>query len=424
MGGPWLQLLIVAVLVLVNAVFSGTEIALISLREGQLRRLEEEGETGAVIGRLVRDPNQFLATIQVGITLAGFLASAFAAVAIAEPLVEPLGFLGGAAEPIAIVLVTIALTFVTLVVDELAPKRIAMQRAERWAKIAARPLSGLARLVRPVVLLLSWSTDLLVRLLGSDPSRTQSEVTADEVREFVSTQALFTPEHRTIISGAVEIGDRVLREIMIPRRDVTTLSADDSAADGLQALVVEGRSRAPVVEGDELDDVIGVVHLSDLTEAATVRAAARPPVLLPEGMRVLDALNRLRAERKQLGIVIDEYGGAEGIVTVEDLLEEIVGEIYDETDVRVAAARRRADGSFLLSGAFPMHDLIDIGVELPEGDYTTIAGFMLDQLGRIPEARGESVDVGRWRLIVDGLEGRAISRVSLHPLAPDHEGTQ
>jgi putative hemolysin len=419
MDAPWLQLIVIAVLVLVNALLSGTEIALISLREGQLRRLEDESETGPVIAALIRDPNQFLATIQIGITLAGFLASAFAAVALAEPLVEPLGFLGGAAEPVAIVLVTLVLTFVTLVFGELAPKRVAMQRAERWAILAARPLTGFAFLVRPVVALLSWSTNLVVRLLGGDPERTLQEVTQEEVRELVSTQSLFTPEHRTILSGAFEIGDRVLREIYIPRRDVTTLDVDAPASDALRFLAESGRSRAPVVQDDDLDHVVGVAHMRDLIGGGTARDAARPAPLLPERIRVLDALGRLRAERAQMGIVIDEHGGAEGIVTVEDLLEEIVGEIYDETDVDISIARRRADGSIVLPGTFPMHDLVDLDIELPQGDYATVAGFVLDRMGRIPEDVGETIEVEGWRIVVEQLAGRAITWVSVRAVSED-----
>ena len=419
MTAPWLQLALIAVLVAVNALLSGTEIALISLREGQLRRLEEAGERGRLIANLVRDPNQFLATIQIGITLAGFLASAVAAIALAEPLVDPLGFLGAAAEPVAVVFVTLVLTFITLVAGELAPKRVAMQRAERWATLAARPLSGLATIVRPVVALLSWSTDVVVRLLGGDPAVTQEAVTQEEVRDLVASHSLFTPDHRTVISGAVEIGDRVLRDIVIPRRDVLTLQADRPADEGLRILATEGRSRAPVIDGDDLDDVIGVAHMRDLIDGGSVRSAVQTAPLLPEGITVLEGLNMLRGERAQMGIVIDEHGGAEGIVTVEDLLEEIVGEIYDETDVDILSAQWRADGSVALPGSFPMHDLVDLGIELPEGDYTTVAGFVLDELGRIPRRVGEALVVDGWRLVVDGLEGRAITRVSIRAIDRD-----
>src|SRR5215207_6036681 len=200
--------------------------ALVSLRESQLQRLERQTRTGTTLARLARDPNRFLATIQIGITLAGFLASASAAVSLAQPLVGPLGFLGGAAEPAAIVLVTIVLTFFTLVVGELAPKRIAMQRAEGWALVVARPLDILATVSRPAIWLLGKATDLVVRLAGADPAAGREEVSAEEIRDMVAVQQDISAEQRTIISGAFEIADRILREILVPRRDVLVLPED------------------------------------------------------------------------------------------------------------------------------------------------------------------------------------------------------
>ncbi|HEV8650320.1 MAG TPA: hemolysin family protein, partial [Actinomycetes bacterium] len=330
MDGVWLQIGLVLVLVLVNAWFAGSEVALISLREGQLQRLEQEGGRGRLVAQLARDPNQFLSTIQIGITLAGFLASAAAAVTLAGPLVPLLGFLGGAAEPVAIVLVTSVLTYVTLVVGELAPKRIALQRPERWAKLAARPLAVISTLTRPVVWLLSRSTDLLVRLAGGDPSMQRDAVTEEEVRDLVATQATFSPQHRTLLIGAFEIAERRLRDVLIPRRDIVALPAEASAEEGVRKLVETTHSRAPVYKGD-LDEIVGIAHLVDLVGASgRVADHVRPALALPESLGVLDALRRLQAERQAMAIVINEYGGTEGIVTVEDLLEELVGEIYDE----------------------------------------------------------------------------------------------
>ncbi len=214
------QLALVAALALINAAFAGSEIALISLREGQLRRLEQRSDTGRVLARLAREPHRFLATIQIGTTVAGFLASAAAAVTLAEPLVELLGFLGGAAEPVAILLVTSVLTFFTLVVGELAPKRVAMQRAERWGLIAARPLAGLATATRPLIWLLSHATDLTVRVMGGDPGKERQEVTEEEIRDLIATQRLYTPDQRRIIAGALEVADRRLRQVLIPRAAV------------------------------------------------------------------------------------------------------------------------------------------------------------------------------------------------------------
>jgi len=412
----WPQLVLVVILVGVNAAFAGSEVALISLREGQLQRLEEEGERGRLVARIARDPSQFLSTVQIGITLAGFLASAAAAVALAEPLVEPLGrFLGGAAEPVAILTVTALLTFFTLVFGELAPKRIALQRPERWALGAARPLAVVSTAMRPFVWLLSRSTDLVVRLFGGDPRVQREEVTEEEVRDLVASQATFSPQHRTIIAGAFEIADLRLREVLVPRRDVVALRADLPAAAGLRQLVGQTHTRAPVYR-DDLDDVLGVVHLPDLVYASgQVGDHARPAVTLPETMEVLDALRRLQEQRQQLALVINEYGGTEGIVTLEDLLEEVVGEIYDEFDPDVATVDRQDDGSFVLPGSFPFHDLPDLGIELPEGTYATVAGFVLERLGRIPTG-GEVVEADGWRIEVLAVERRAITRVRIRPL--------
>jgi putative hemolysin len=412
---PWAEIGLVLLLVLINAAFAGSEVALISLREGQLRRLEREGEQGRLVARLARDPNQFLSTIQIGITLAGFLASAAAAVSLAEPLVPLLGFLGRAADPVAVVLVTMVLAYLTLVVGELAPKRIALQRPERWARRAARPLTVISTLTRPAVWLLSRSTNLLVRLAGADPRRQREEVTEEEVRDMIATGSVFRPEQRRILAEAIEVGERRLRDVLVPRRDVVAIPADASVAEAIGMLLGTTHGRAPVYRGD-LDEVIGLVTLQDLVGAeGPVASRVRPVVALPESMTVLDALRRFQAEREQLAIVLNEYGGTEGIITLEDLLEELVGEIYDEFDPDSHGIHRQPDGSLVLPGSFPVHDLADLGISLPEGDYATVAGLVLDRMGRIP-GEGEAVEVDGWRLEVLGVENHAITRVRLVPL--------
>ncbi len=414
MADIWLQLALVAGLVLLNAVFAGSELALISLREGQLQRLEAESSTGIVLGQLARDPNRFLATIQIGITLAGFLASASAAVSLAEPLEEPLSFLGGAAGPGSIVLVTLLLSYVTLVVGELAPKRLAMQRAEPWAMLVARPLSALARVTRPVVWLLSVSTDLVVRILGGDPSREREEVTAEELQDLVATQVSFSSQQRTIISGAFEVSERRLHDVLRPRLDVFTLDADSPCGEALRELAASGHSRAPVCTGRSLDDVIGVVHLRDLLvddPGLPVREVAAEALVMPESAGVLDALRKMQLERTQLAIVVSEHGGAEGIVTVEDLIEEVVGEIHDETDRDLQAVHRDVDGGLRITGRFPVHDLPDIGIDVPEGEYATIAGFLLDRLGRLPDEPGDVVEHAPWEFTITAVDDRAITEV-------------
>ncbi|WP_425412721.1 hemolysin family protein [Micromonospora halophytica] len=422
MGGYGVQVALVFMLVLVNAVFAGSEMALVQLRESQLQRLERTSRGGRVLARLARDPNRFLATIQIGITLAGFLASAAAAVSLAAPLVAPLAFLGSAAEPVAIVLVTIVLTFITLVLGELAPKRIAMQRAEGWALLVARPLDALSTFSRPAVWLLGKATDVVVRLSGGDPRARREEVGTEELRDMVAAQRNLTPEHRMIISGAFEVAERTLREILVPRREVVTLSSSLSAAQALRKLGGSGQTRAPVVGRGGLDDTVGVVHMRDLLDRdGPVADHASPAMFLPETLRVTEAIREMRLQRQQFALVVDERGSIDGIVTMEDLVEEIVGEIYDETDRDVQAVVRSSDGTLVLPGGFPLHDLPDVGVDIDDpdvGDYTTVAGLVLAHLGRIPTAPGETVRLPGFTAQVLEVTGRAITKVRLCPIAP------
>ena len=415
MEGTLPQLALVAALVVFNAAFAGSELALVSLREGQLQRLEARGGSGQVLARLAREPNRFLATIQIGITLAGFLASATAAVSLAEPLEAPLGVLGEAARPVAIVVVTLLLAFVTLVFGELAPKRVAMQRAERWGLLAARPLAFLSALTRPAVWMLSHSTNLAVRLMGGDPQRQREEVSEEELRDLVGAHRAFSPDQRAILSGAFEISERTLAQVLRARRDVVVLTAASSSTDALEVLVTSGHSRAPVAERGDLDRVVGVVHLRDLVGAgaAPVGERATPAVFIPESAQVLHALREMQKARQQLAVVVDEHGGGAGIVTVEDLIEELVGEIYDETDRDIAGVEHEPDGSLVLAGSFPVHDLADLGVELPEGDYATVAGLVLTALGRIPERPGDVVAIDGWTATVLAVDHHAITRLRL-----------
>ncbi|GIJ79365.1 putative hemolysin [Micromonospora phaseoli] len=419
MQSYWSQLALVGVLIVVNAIFAGSELALVSLRDSQVQRLERTGRAGRVLARLARDPNRFLATIQIGITLAGFLASAAAAVSLARPLVPLLdGVFGRAAGPVSVVLVTLVLTFVTLVFGELAPKRIAMQIPERWALLVARPLDLIATLTRPAVWVLGATSDLVVRLFGLDPKPERDEISPDELRDIVSGHHGFTKEQQTIIAGAVEIAERKLRAVLVPRLQVFCLDSGTTAEDARLVLAASGHSRAPVVRHGGLDETVGVIHLRDLVgvrDDQPVDDHARAPMLLPDSVLVVDALRQFKAERQHMALVVDERGAVEGIVTLEDILEEIVGEIYDETDRDIRQVITEADGALVLPGTFPVHDLSDIGVDLPgrpDGDYTTVAGLVLAGLGRIP-APGEHLTVDGWRLEVTLADDRAVSGVRL-----------
>jgi putative hemolysin len=399
-------------LLLVNALFAGSEMALVSLRDSQVRRLESEGGSGKAVADLTADPNRFLSTIQIGITLAGFLASATAAVSLAEPLAQLMGFLGEAAEPVAVLLVTLVLTYLTLVLGELAPKRLAMQRAEGWSRLAARPLAFLARLSSPAVRFLGASTDLVIRLLGGDPARGREPITEEELRDLIVSQESLTPHERQVVKGALEVGERTLAQVLRPRPDVFVLDSSTAAAEALDRLVDAGFSRAPVVENGDLDELLGIVHARDLVgRGSSVGELAGRALVLPDSLNALDALRRLQRERQQLAVVLDEHQTAAGVVSVEDLVEEIVGEIYDEADRDVRSVERLPDGSLLLPGSFPVHDLEDLQVEVPAGPYTTLAGFVQHNLPFIPEGPGPEVTAGAHRFRVTKMDERRIVQV-------------
>ena len=411
----WVEIALVAVLILINAALSGSEMALVSLRESQINRMATESERGRRLATLTSDPNRFLSTIQIGITLAGALASATAAVSLAKPLIGPLGFLGDAAEPVSVVLVTIILTYATLVVGELAPKRIAMQTAPAWALRAAGPITLISVLARPLVWLLAASTALVVRLAGLDPKAVREEVSEEEIKDMIAAQDSIPEQQRSIIEGALELDERKLYQVLVPRTDVVFVTAAQDAGTARDLLIEAGLSRAPVI-GETEDDVVGFVHLRQLVAGVgTVADYVRPALALPDSAGVLQALGRMQQQRGQLALVMDEFGAVAGIVTLEDLLEEIVGEIYDEFDLDTAQVVHRPDGDVELNGSFPAHDLSDLGIDLDAGRSATIAGIMLEALGEFPPAGTETV-VGHWRLTALEVTPRAILRVQVHPL--------
>jgi putative hemolysin len=269
------------------------------------------------------------------------------------------------------------------------------------------------------VWLLGKTTDVIVRVAGVDPSVGREEISTEEIRELVVAQRGFTAQQRDIISGAFEITERVIREILIPRNEVFTLAASMPTEQALRALGDSGHSRAPVIGPGGLDDVVGVVHLRDLLPVEggpTAGDRARPPMLLPETLPVADAMRQLRIQREQFSLVVDEHGAIDGIVTMEDLIEEVVGEIYDETDRDIQAVRREGDDVLLAPGSFPIHDLPDLGIDIGKvvgPDYTTIAGLVIDRLGHIPTAPGETVTLPGFTVEVDQVGGRAITQVRL-----------
>src|SRR3954470_2454876 len=392
----WPSIVMVVVFVLIGGAFSGAEIALVSLRESQVRAMAESGRRGQAVQRLLSDPNRFLAAVQVGVTLAGFFSAAFGASTLSAPLarwLEGRGLSAGLADTLALVLVTIAISYLSLVVGELTPKRLALQRAEGFALIVAAPLNAIAKLSRPVIWLLSASTNVLVRLFGGDPKVSGESISQEELRDLVAAHESLSSDERRLIDEVFRAGDREVREVMTPRTEVMFLDASMTASRAARQLVDSNWSRYPVVGRDQ-DDVVGFVHVRDLFlpnhpagRAATVGDLARPVTRLPGTARVLVALSEMRRGNQHLAIVVDEYGGTDGIVTLEDLIEEVIGEIYDEYDAQVAPdARELPGGPREVDGLLNLDDFFEVThLRLPDGPYETAAGYVLAELGRLPQ---------------------------------------
>jgi putative hemolysin len=431
----WLNIVMVVVFVLIGGVFSGAEIALVSLRESQVRAMADTGRRGQAVQKLLSDPNQFLAAVQVGVTFAGFFSAAFGASTLSEPFagwLQTRGVSEGVSGTLALVLVTIAISYLSLVVGELTPKRLALQRAEGFSLMVAAPLNALAKLSRPIIWLLSKSTNVLVRLFGGDPKQSGEAISQEELRDLVAAHESLSSDERRLIDEVFRAGEREVREVMTPRTEVGFLDASMTASRAAKQVADSNWSRFPVAGRDQ-DDVVGFVHVRDLFlpnhpagRAATVGDLAREVKRLPGTAGVLTALSEMRRENHHLAIVIDEYGGTDGIVTLEDLIEEVIGEIYDEYDEEVAPdARQPPGGPREVDGLLNLDDFAEVtGLQLPDGPYETVAGYVLAELGRLPEV-GDAVEVEGRTLSVVELDGRRIARllVSAPPAPADDEAT-
>ena len=422
--------------IIVGGIFNVAEISLISLREGQIQALAERGtKRAARAAHLAGDPNRFLAAVQVGVTCMGFLSAAFGADTLAvkaAPLFEHLGMGHDLASTTALVLLTLLISYVSLVLGELTPKRIGLQRAESIALLAAPLVDVISVVLRPVIWLLSRSTNLMVRLLGGDPKAGRNAMSSEELRGLVASNTELGSDERRLIGDVFAAGERQLREVMVPRTEVTFLDAGRQLEDVRDEVSRYPHSRYPVVDGS-YDIVVGFVHVRDLYRASdpgspaarTVRDIARPVKLLPATKRVLPSMSEMRHEGHHLAIVVDEYGGTAGIVTLEDLVEEVIGEIRDEYDSQeVSTTRRLAGGSIEVDGLLNLADFAEeTGVELPEGPYETVAGYVVAVLGHLPEL-GEQVGVeGGYTLAIAAMDARRVDRVRVTATAePDQSG--
>ncbi|MDU0325671.1 hemolysin family protein [Microbacterium sp. KSW2-21] len=415
-----LNIVLVVVFVLIGGVFAATEMALVTLRESQVNALASRGKRGQKVADLARNPNTFLSAVQIGVTVAGFASAAYGASSIAPsvtPLFVSLGLEQGAAATVATIALTLVIAYLSLVLGELVPKRLAIQRNAAFAYTVAPVLNGFAKLMRPVIWLLSVSTNLLVRLLGGDPDKTGEELTEEELRDIVSSHEGLPDDERRILDDVLSLRDRHVSEVMRPRPEVVTLDAGGTIAEAAERVRDLPYSRYPVAE-QTIDDVVGFVHVRDLYDepGRPLSAVMREIRYIPSTARVLPTLTAMRADGSHIAVVVDEYGGTDGIVTLEDLVEEVVGEIFDEYDTD--AEQPLSEGEHgTVEGRLNLQDFEEAtGVPLPRGASDTVAGFVVERLGRLARV-GDTVEVEGATLQVSAIERRRVSQllVTRHP---------
>lgn len=427
------EILLIVFLVLLNGLFSGTEMALVSTKKGRLEQLAKGGSKGAASAlRLQEHPTRLLSTVQVGITLVGTLAGVFGGASIAgqlAPYLEMLPLGGLSPQSVALAIVVGGIAYLSLVFGELVPKKLALLHPEAIATFMSRPMELLASLSRPLVLILAGSTEGVLALLGQRGVRT-SAVSAEDIRMLAQEGAdvgTVEQHEQEIINRVFHLSDRTARQLMTPRIQVYSLAADEPVGNVLDEALRAGFSRFPVIEQD-LDHVIGVVHVRELMrlsrdrgDQTLVREAMRPTLFVPDAADASRLLTTFRDTQQHMAVVVDEIGAVEGIVTFEDVLEELVGDIADEHDDSPSEAIvSRQDGTYLVDGSVLLTDLanaVELG-ELPSVRslrFATVAGFMLTLLGRIPRV-GESCVWDRWRFEVVDMDGLRIDKVLLSPL--------
>ncbi|MFW6599740.1 hemolysin family protein [Propionibacteriaceae bacterium Y2011] len=429
---------LILLFICIGGVFAAAEMSLVSLRESQIRALGKRGKRGRTIATLTEDPNRFLSAVQIGVTLSGFLSAAFGGATLASalsPVLERIGLSEAAAATVALVAITVLISYVSIVLGELTAKRLALQRSEAFALGLAPIINVIATLARPVIWLLGVSTNVAVRVLGGDPHANRDEVTDEEIRAMVSGSTTLGDQERQIVDDVFAAGGRGLRDVMVPRTEASFLHGDTPIRETARAIAGEPHSRYPVT-GESADDVLGFVHIRDVLAPEVVDRdlplsnLVRPISALPDTVNVLSALNRLRNERGHIAIVVDEYGGTAGIVTIEDLIEELVGDIMDEYDLAPDEPSDATGGGdpTVFDGLTTLDEFTErVGRPLPKGRYHTVAGFLMAEAGALPEVGTEVVvelvdpdlpedeesdsEAEQWRFTVTEMDGRRIAEL-------------
>jgi putative hemolysin len=419
----WARIALVLLFILISALFVAAEIALVSLRDTQVQQLAGRGKRGRALAKLMKEPTRFLAAVQVGITFTSFISAGLGAaeiVPLLTPFIEDVGIDPDFAPTISFILITLVVAYVSLVLGELVPKRLAIQQAETLALLFAIPVEVIARATQPFIWLLTRSTNGVLRIFGVDPKASREMMSGEELRDIVAAHEELTDEERELIDEVFEAQDRELREVMQPRTEVEFLDGEMPVFKAAKMITDLPHSRYPVM-GETPDDVIGFVHIRDILvpsmseRSIRLSELSRPLQRYPGTKGVIPTLSDMRRKNVHFALVEDEYGGTAGIVTLEDLVEELIGDIKDEYDeVETTAVR----GEVSVDGGMNLEDFLELtAIELPEGPYETVAGYVVAELGQLPEV-GMSVDFEDYRLLVLEVENRRATRIKVEEIQP------
>ena len=435
-----LKLFLLFILILINAFFAMSEIAIISLNDAKMEKMAEDGDKKAKqVLKLTKNSSNFLSTIQIGVTLAGFLTSAVAAQNFAVMLTDALAKTSvvkvipvGAISVISTILITLVMSYFSLVLGELAPKKFAMQKSEKISFAVTPILLGFSKLTKPFVKLLSASTNLIVRMFGLDPNADEETVTEEEIRMMVDVgqeKGVIEDSQKEMINNVFEFDDIVVSDVMTHRTEIVAVEVEEPISSVIHTVIQEGYSRMPVYQGN-IDNIVGILMAKDLLclagqdnlEHYHIRHFMREVVFVPETAKCKHVLQEMALKKSQLAVVVDEYGGTAGIVSMEDILEEIVGNIQDEYDEEEIEMRKVSDAVYIIKGTADPDDILpQLGITLPEGrEFDTMSGFVVELLGRIPEAEETpSVQYESVLFTVLLIEDNWVSKIKAQILQPE-----
>ena len=423
-----ISIVVTFLLTLANGYFSMSELAVVSAKRAVLEPEAEDGDRKARTALdLASNSEQFLATIQVAITLVGFASSAFASTSLSDPLCswfESLGMSHALATPLAPVLITLAVSYLSIVVGELVPKRIALSDAERMAKSVAGPIRGFMHVARPLVWLTAKSANGLSALLGIKSADERDSVSEEEIKYMVTDADELSDEEKSMIHEVIDLGDTIAREVMVPRVDMTAMEDTATLSEVLAVMRRTGYSRIPIYH-DSVDRIVGIAHIKDLISpiidegrgSDLVSRHVRQADFVPDTKDIIPLLSEMQSSHDQMVIVVDEYGGTAGVITIEDIVEEVVGEIEDEFDPDNKYLTKLSDREWLVDGRFSIDDAIELGWPIEDSEeYETVAGFVLELADKVPHP-GDVIEKDGYQFRVQSMRGRRLSM--LRVIAPE-----